>query len=149
MTNAAMASVLSVLRVPRVSAADDALDTTTVRIAKNPSICIAPQYVAEEFLRANAEEAVTIEAVADAAGCSVRALQLAFRRFRNITPMEALRRIRLERAQEEIARGDSSQSVIEIAAKFGFTNPGRFSEQYKRAFGELPSDALRRRAFHS
>src|SRR5262249_58448019 len=33
---------------------------------------------AEEFLRANAEEAVTIETVAQAAGCSVRALQLPF-----------------------------------------------------------------------
>jgi AraC-like DNA-binding protein len=104
---------------------------------------------AEEFLRAHAEEAVTIEMVTRAAGCSVRALQLAFRRFRNITPMEALRRIRLEQAQEEIARSDGSRSVIEVAAKFGFTNPGRFSEQYKRTFGELPSDALRRRALHS
>src|SRR5215831_4961691 len=59
---------------------------------------------AEEFLRANAEEAVTIETVAQAAGCSVRALQLAFRRFRNTTPMEALRHIRLEQARAEIAR---------------------------------------------
>jgi transcriptional regulator GlxA family with amidase domain len=100
---------------------------------------------AEEFFRANAAEAVTIEMVAQAAGCSVRALQLAFRQFRNITPMEALRRIRLEQAREEIARPDRSRSVIEVAAKFGFTNPGRFSDQYKRAFGQLPSEALRRR----
>jgi transcriptional regulator GlxA family with amidase domain len=100
---------------------------------------------AEEFLRANAEETVTIEKIAQAAGCSVRALQLAFRRFRHITPMEALRHIRLAQAREEIGRSDPSQSVIEIAAKFGFTNQGRFANQYKRAFGEYPSEALRRR----
>jgi AraC-like DNA-binding protein len=103
---------------------------------------------AEEFMCGNAAEAVTIEMVAQAAGCSVRALQLAFRQFRNITPMEALRRIRLEQARDEIARSGGSRSVMEVAAKFGFTNPGRFSEQYKRTFGELPSDALRRRALH-
>ena len=29
-----------------------AAETTTVRLAKDPGICIAPQYVAEELLRA-------------------------------------------------------------------------------------------------
>ena len=101
---------------------------------------------AEEFLRAQAEEAVTIEMVAQAAGCSVRALQLAFRRFRNTTPLEALRHIRLERAREEIARSGRSQSVLDVALKFGFANPGRFAGQYKRAFGESPSATARRRA---
>jgi AraC-like DNA-binding protein len=101
---------------------------------------------AEEFLRANAEETVSIENVAQAAGCSIRALQLAFHRFRNVTPMGALRRIRLEQAREETIRSDRSQSVIEIAAKFGFANPGRFADQYKRAFGEYPSEALRKSA---
>jgi NitT/TauT family transport system substrate-binding protein len=33
-------------------AAEGALETTTVRLAKGPGICIAPQYVAEELLRA-------------------------------------------------------------------------------------------------
>jgi AraC-like DNA-binding protein len=101
---------------------------------------------AEEFLRANAEETVSIEKVAQAAGCSVRALQLAFRRFRKTTPMEALRRVRLEQAREDIVRPDGSRSVIEVAAKFGFANPGRFASQYKRAFGEYPLEALGRRS---
>ena len=77
---------------------------------------------AEEYLRANAEEAVTIESVAQAAGCSARALQLAFRRYRGITPMDALRRVRLERARAETLRTDGSQSVIDIAMKFGFSH---------------------------
>jgi transcriptional regulator GlxA family with amidase domain len=84
--------------------------------------------------------------VSHAAGCSVRALQLAFRRFRNTTPMGALRHIRLEQARAEIARSSGSQSVLDVALKFGFANPGRFAGQYKRAFGELPSATARRRA---
>ncbi len=101
---------------------------------------------AEEFLRANAQEAVTLEQIASAAGCSIRALQLTFRRFRNLTPMEALRRARLEQAHNEILKSDGSRSVISVAAKYGFANPGRFANQYKRAFGEYPSEALRARA---
>jgi hypothetical protein len=53
---------------------------------------------AEEFMRANADTPLTIADIAQAAGCSVRALQMAFDRFRGTTPMAALRRIRLEQS---------------------------------------------------
>jgi NitT/TauT family transport system substrate-binding protein len=36
----------------RTFAAEGALETTTVRLSKIAGICIAPQYVAEELLRA-------------------------------------------------------------------------------------------------
>jgi NitT/TauT family transport system substrate-binding protein len=35
-----------------VLVAEGALETTTVRIGRNPGICVAPQYIAEELLRA-------------------------------------------------------------------------------------------------
>jgi AraC-like DNA-binding protein len=101
---------------------------------------------AEEFIRSNADEATTVESVARAAGCSVRALQLGFRRFRNTTPMSALRRARLERARNEIVRSDGSLSVIDVAARHGFGNAGRFSDIYRHAFGEYPSETLRVRS---
>jgi NitT/TauT family transport system substrate-binding protein len=31
--------------------AQQAPETTTIRLARNPSLCIAPQYLVEEFLR--------------------------------------------------------------------------------------------------
>src|SRR5262245_27463744 len=37
---------------PSLSAQDGRLETTTIRLAKIAGICIAPQYVAEELLRA-------------------------------------------------------------------------------------------------
>ena len=40
------------VRAPPALAADGALETTTVRIAKIGAICLAPQYVSEELLRA-------------------------------------------------------------------------------------------------
>src|SRR6516162_10760272 len=54
---------------------------------------------AEEFMRANTGAPLTIVEIAQAAGCSVRALQVAFHQFRGTTPMAALRRIRLEEAR--------------------------------------------------
>jgi NitT/TauT family transport system substrate-binding protein len=42
----------TLVRAPYVLAAPEALETRTVRFIKNSGICIAPQYVAEELLRA-------------------------------------------------------------------------------------------------
>ena len=39
------------LAAPRVLAAEARLETTTVRLAKIPVICFAPQYVCEDLLR--------------------------------------------------------------------------------------------------
>jgi AraC-like DNA-binding protein len=100
---------------------------------------------AEEYMRRSAEEPLTVEAIACAAGCSVRALQLAFKRFRGTSPMEALRRLRLRLAYEAIMRCDGSSSVTEVAVRHGFTNAGRFAAEYRRVFGEYPSEALRSR----
>src|SRR5580700_4172556 len=38
--------------IPRARAAERELETTTVRLAKAPVICLAPQYVCEALLRA-------------------------------------------------------------------------------------------------
>ena len=100
---------------------------------------------AEEFMRSNAREPLTIEAIADAAGCSVRALQLAFRRFRGTTPMAALQRLRLEAAREEMLRAERAQSLARIAAEYGFSNPSRFAQMFRRAYGAYPSEALKAR----
>jgi AraC-like DNA-binding protein len=72
---------------------------------------------AEEFIRSNADKTITLEGIARAVGCSVRALQLGFRRFRDTSPMAALRQARLERARNDILRSDGSLSVIGVATR--------------------------------
>jgi AraC-binding-like domain len=54
---------------------------------------------AEAFIRANAGLPLTIAEIAEAAGCSVRSLQMAFHRFRGTTPMRVLQQARLEQAR--------------------------------------------------
>jgi NitT/TauT family transport system substrate-binding protein len=52
LTTLSLASAAGLVRPPLASAAEGALETTTVRIAKLGAACLAPQYVAEELLRA-------------------------------------------------------------------------------------------------
>ena len=52
LTTLSMAGAAGLVRVPRALAAEGALETTAVRLAQTPDICGAPQYVAEQLLRA-------------------------------------------------------------------------------------------------
>ena len=52
LTTTRLACVTSLVRAPHVLAAEGTLETTTVRLVNDTSICIAPEYMAEELLRA-------------------------------------------------------------------------------------------------
>jgi NitT/TauT family transport system substrate-binding protein len=52
LTTLSLAGAAGWLRAPPVLGAEEALETTSVRLSKISGICIAPQYVAEELLRA-------------------------------------------------------------------------------------------------
>src|SRR6516164_6880846 len=52
LTTLSLAGAACVFRAARPLAAEQPPETITVRLAKNAGICIAPQYVAEELLRA-------------------------------------------------------------------------------------------------
>jgi len=52
LTTLSAVGAAGVVRAPPSLAADGALETTTVRIAKIGAVCLAPQYVSEELLRA-------------------------------------------------------------------------------------------------
>ena len=52
LTTLSLAGAAGLVRLPRALGAEGPLETTTVRFGKAPGICAAPQYVAEELLRA-------------------------------------------------------------------------------------------------
>ncbi len=51
LTTLSLASATALVRGPPALAAEGSLETTTIRLAKNEGICIAPQYIADELLR--------------------------------------------------------------------------------------------------
>lgn len=100
--------------------------------------------LAEEFIRAHADGALSIEQVAERVGVGMRALQLAFRASRGVSPRAVLHEARLERARARLLAPDGSASVSDIALASGFAHFGRFAAAYRARFGEPPSETLRR-----
>ncbi|MEM9071889.1 MAG: AraC family transcriptional regulator [Myxococcota bacterium] len=107
----------------------------------------APRHVrnVEEYIEANAHRPLRLRDLVVVSGASARSLQEGFKRFRGTTPMKWLRHVRLTRVHAELLRSDpSATSVAEVAATWGFAPSGRFASVYRRRFGELPSETLRR-----
>ena len=84
---------------------------------------------AEEFIHSNADEMMTIERIAHAAGCGVRAFTIGLpASFPQHDADVGAAPTRLERARNEIVRSDGSLSVLGVATRHGFGNAGRFSD---------------------
>jgi AraC-like DNA-binding protein len=99
---------------------------------------------AVEFMEANAAADVSIGDIAGAVHLTPRAVQYMFRRHLNTTPIQYLRRIRLENAHCDLVEGDRMRTTVTaIAAKWGFTHTGRFAVQYRHAYGQSPHATLR------
>lgn len=90
-------------------------------------------------------EDIRIDDVAAVARLSTRALQEAFRKHLDTTPMAYLKSIRLAKAHADLRRSsvEDGATVAEIAYRWGFGNLGRFAADYRREFGRSPSEVLR------
>lgn len=76
---------------------------------------------------------------------SERTLYALFERHVGLSPKEYIRQRKLERIHSRLLdRSRPPRSVTEVALDFGFLHLGRFSECYRRQFGELPSETFRR-----
>jgi len=116
----------------------------TDALSRTRNTDLAPRLVrqAEEYLLAHIDQPLALNDVAGAVGVSARALQYAFRQFRDTTPMAFLRKARLERAHHDLQNARPGDTVTEIATRWGFTHFGRFAETYRARFGCTPRQTL-------
>lgn len=98
---------------------------------------------AEEFIEAHLDQPITLDDIAAAACTTPRSLQIAFRKFRDTTPMRYLRDARLARAHQDLLTAGPGSTVTDIALRWGFSHLGRFSQAYRARFGETPQATLR------
>lgn len=108
---------------------------------------IAPAFVkrVERYIEDNAHEPLTIVDLAAHAGVSSRSLFAGFKRFRNSSPMNYLREVRLQRVRDALLEAEPGQTTVTSEAlHWGFSHLGHFTTAYKRRFGESPSETLAR-----
>lgn len=95
-----------------------------------------------DLVRARYDEPLSVDDLAAAAGLSPYHFLRTFRRVVGATPHRYLTDVRLERAKELLARGDS---VTEVCGLVGFHSVGSFSSLFRRQLGCAPSEFRRQR----
>ena len=99
--------------------------------------------VAIDYMRESIGQQICMADIVAATGTPERTLRKHFLMFFGLAPLRFFLRLRLAAAREALL-ATSSDSVTDIAARFGFAHFGRFSRDYRRCFGELPSVTRRR-----
>lgn len=78
-------------------------------------------------------------------GINQRTLLRAIRSIRQTTPSKYLRELRLAQVRQALLSANAgTENVTELAMRFAFHALGRFAVDYRAAFGESPSETLRR-----
>jgi AraC-like DNA-binding protein len=105
---------------------------------------VAPWQVrrVENYIEANWDQPLTVEAFALATGASVRSIFHSFKESRGYSPMIFLKQIRLKRARDMLQNPTASTSVTSVAYACSFNNLGHFAKDYLQVFGERPSETL-------
>ncbi|NOJ39994.1 helix-turn-helix domain-containing protein [Bradyrhizobium australiense] len=100
---------------------------------------------AEDLALADLDEPLHITGLCRALGVSERTLRKAFHKVRGVPPCRHLRMMRLSLARWTLLSADCNLvSVTDVATCFGFMELGRFSVEYRKVFGESPSQTLHR-----
>lgn len=97
--------------------------------------------LAENILRDSSQVLLEINEIANKLGLSRRTIHRAFVSELHVSPSVYIRRWRLARVHVDL-RKRSPENVTNTAGKRGFSEIGRFSDYYRKMFGELPSQTL-------
>jgi FixJ family two-component response regulator/AraC-like DNA-binding protein len=98
---------------------------------------------AEKLALADLDAPLHISALCRVLNVSERTLRKAFHNTCGLAPCRQIRMLRLSHARSALLAADCKRvTVTEVATGFGFLELGRFSVEYRKMFGESPSQTL-------
>ncbi len=99
-------------------------------------------FEARDYILQELESCIKVSSLALKYDISARTLQKSFKALFGFTPKQFIRILKLNLAYRDITQG--AITVSEVATKWGFNHFGRFSQEYKKLFGVLPYETLRK-----
>lgn len=109
---------------------------------------VLPDFVkrAKTFINQYVQEPITSEDIVMASAVPRRTLYDGFKRFMGTAPMTYLNNVRMVGARDDLLKGATNKTITSVALKWGFNHLSRFSVNYRRRFGESPSETLKHNA---
>lgn len=122
---------LALVELWRAQNDSESVEWNRLKIAQNDELAAALNLVAARF-----GEPLEVAQMARAAHLSTKHFGRKFHAALGLTPMEYVRRVRLNHARDLLASGDGS--VAQIARQCGFEDGAHFSRAFKTHWGAAP-----------
>jgi len=94
------------------------------------------------YIEENVKEDIELETLSQISNMSIRSIYNAFSRVFSTTPKSYVKLVKLRRLRNDLLHGHC-RNITEVALDYGFSHLGRFSSDYRKRFGELPSETMR------
>lgn len=91
-----------------------------------------------KFIQQNYRQPITVEKLANLAFLSISALERRFKKHLTKTPKQYINEVRLENARRLLV--ETNKPIAEIGYEVGFSDHSYFSKQFKKLFGQQPSE---------
>lgn len=100
-----------------------------------------------EFIHSRLSEPLQLSQLCRHARLKIRSLEYGFREVTGLTPVAYIRSLRLNAVRKALQQDTSPhpRSISEIAMDAGFWHLSQFAVDYRRFFGETPTETRRRR----
>ena len=98
-----------------------------------------------EVIEDGLHDDISVRDVAKAANLSRRTLEYAFKDRLGVAPKSFINMQRLIKVRGDLRQRPDGASITDIANHWGFWHMGQFASDYRRQFGELPSETARQR----
>jgi transcriptional regulator GlxA family with amidase domain len=94
-----------------------------------------------QIMEQHIDTPLTIHEIAQRIGCSIRTVEMVFRRLAQCSPAAYYLSLRLQAARRLVT--DTRLSMADIAVRTGFSSIASLSRAFRRQFGQAPSAARR------
>jgi AraC-like DNA-binding protein len=129
--------------IPLLAAAIEGIDVHAVEPSKCLTRRLSAVRACEAYMRDHVDATVTLLDLSQASGMRSRSLINAFEAITGFSPMDYLKRLRLDGVHRSLQRADKTRArIIDIATDWGFWHMGHFTTDYRAMFGETPSRTL-------
>ena len=101
--------------------------------------------IAREHIEAHYHEVIRVSELSKLTDISFRTLERAFKTVLGMSPQRYLTAVRLSKARQKLLASDGQLTYVsDVATACGCFHLGRFAQDYRKMFGETPSQTLKR-----
>jgi len=117
-------------------------NVATEKVSRNKRLELLKN--AEQYVKESLGESISVSEIASTFGVSERTLLYAFKIRFEMGPKAFIKTLQLNHVHHTLHGGKDIASISAIVRASGFWHLGQFYKDYRKFFGVLPSDTLRK-----